>query len=453
LFVSTMLFVRLFYIQVIHGDDFKQIASGQYVAPKESSFDRGSIFFQDKDGKEISAATRLTAYTLAISPKDIKDPDDLYTKLSSVYPEINKELFYKKMEKKNDPYEEVAKKLTLEQEKKIENLKLKGIQLTPEYYRSYPYKTAGSQVIGFVGFNGSTLSGRYGLERYYNDVLSRGTDGVYVNFFAEIFSDVGKTLFSSDREREGDLVLTIEPNVQLFLEDQLKVMQEKWHSDSGGMIIMDPNTGKIVAMGAYPSFDPNDIKDSKTANFSNPLVKKVDENGVNLENGQMISGKTVLWVAGVTPNLPQLPLEIKRHQSGRIFVNKFLEAEGVKDIFVLGDIATLIPENNDQKPTSPTPMLAQVAVQEAKIVATNIIAKINNAPLNKFELKLKGSMVSLGQWMAIGEIFGVKISGKLTWWLWRTVYLFKFISWRKRFKIALEWTIGLFSKRDITRLS
>ncbi len=182
-------------------------------------------------------------------------------------------------------------------------------------------------------------------------------------------------------------------------------------------------------------------------------VKKVDENGVNLENGQMISGKTVLWVAGVTPNLPQLPLEIKRHQSGRIFVNKFLEAEGVKDIFVLGDIATLIPENNDQKPTSPTPMLAQVAVQEAKIVATNIIAKINNAPLNKFELKLKGSMVSLGQWMAIGEIFGVKISGKLTWWLWRTVYLFKFISWRKRFKIALEWTIGLFSKRDITRLS
>lgn len=279
LFASCVLFIRLFYIQVLHGDDFKQIATGQYVAPKESSFDRGSIFFQDKDGKELSAAMRLTAYTLAISPRDVKDPDDLYKKLSQVYPQLDKEIFYKKMEKKNDPYEEVGKKLTLNQKKDIDKLKLRGIQLSPEYYRVYPYKQSASQVLGFVGFNGNTLSGRYGLERYYNDVLSRGTDGVYVNFFAEIFSDVNKTLFSSDREREGNLILTVEPNVQLFVEDQLKVMQEKWNSESGGMIVMDPNTGKIVAMGSYPSFDPNNIKDGKVANFSNPLVENVYEMG------------------------------------------------------------------------------------------------------------------------------------------------------------------------------
>ena len=279
IFVAFLLLVRLFYIQVLHTDDFKLIANGQYQAPKESSFDRGSIFFQDKTGKELSAATRLTAYTLAISPRDVKDGEELYSKLAAAYPALDKEMFLKKLAKKNDPYEEVAKKLTLDERKKVENLKLRGVQLVPEYYRSYPYKEAGAQVLGFVGFTKDTLTGQSGLEKYYNDVLSRGGDSVYVNFFAEVFEDIGKTLFSNAREREGDLVLTIEPNVQLFVEDQLKIMHDRWNNDIAGIIVMDPNTGKIIAMGATPSFDPNDIKNANTNAFPNPLVQNIHEMG------------------------------------------------------------------------------------------------------------------------------------------------------------------------------
>jgi cell division protein FtsI (penicillin-binding protein 3)/stage V sporulation protein D (sporulation-specific penicillin-binding protein) len=153
------------------------------------------------------------------------------------------------------------------------------VQLVPEYYRSYPYKQAGAQVLGFVGFTKDTLTGQSGLEKYYNDVLSRGGDSVYVNFFAEVFEDIGKTLFSDARSREGDLVLTIEPNVQLFVEDQLKIMNERWNNDISGIIVMDPNTGKIVAMGATPSFDPNDIKNANTNAFPNPLVQNIHEMG------------------------------------------------------------------------------------------------------------------------------------------------------------------------------
>jgi NADH dehydrogenase len=61
-------------------------------------------------------------------------------------------------------------------------------------------------------------------------------------------------------------------------------------------------------------------------------------------------------------------------------------------------------------------------------------------------------MVSVGQWFAIGFIKGISISGRLTWWLWRTVYLFKFASWKKRLRIAFEWTMDLVFPREITRI-
>jgi cell division protein FtsI (penicillin-binding protein 3)/stage V sporulation protein D (sporulation-specific penicillin-binding protein) len=188
-------------------------------------------------------------------------------------------LLFEKVKKENDPYEEIAKRLTLDDKKNIEKLKLKGVVLSAEYYRYYPYNSLASQIIGFVGYNENTLTGRYGLERYYNDVLSRTDSGLYVNFFAEIFTDLGKTLFSSEREREGNLVLTIEPNVQLFAEEQLREMHKKWNSDTAGMIIMDPQTGKIVAMAGAPTFNPNDLKNSEVSTFSNPLVENVYEMG------------------------------------------------------------------------------------------------------------------------------------------------------------------------------
>jgi stage V sporulation protein D (sporulation-specific penicillin-binding protein) len=306
-----LIFIRLFYLQVLNTDKYKQLATGQYQAPKEESYDRGSIFFQDKTGKEFSAATRLTAYTLAISPRDIVDPDEVYRKLSTAYPELDRELYNRRVAKKNDPYEEIGKKLNVEQKRKLEALKLKGVQLVPEYYRSYPYDIAAAQVLGFVGFSGDKLLGRYGLERYYNDVLSRSDEGLHVNFFAEIFSDISKTLFSNQNEREGDLVLTIEPNVQLFVEDELKSIQSTWNSETVGIIVMDPNTGKILAMGSTPGFNPNDIKNSQVENLGNPLVENV------YEMGSIIKALTV--AAGLDSGA--ITQESRYYDTGEVLIN------------------------------------------------------------------------------------------------------------------------------------
>lgn len=61
-------------------------------------------------------------------------------------------------------------------------------------------------------------------------------------------------------------------------------------------------------------------------------------------------------------------------------------------------------------------------------------------------------MVSIGQWFALGQIYSVDLAGKFTWWLWRTVYLFKFLSWKKRIRIVVDWTLDMFYPRDITAI-
>jgi NADH:ubiquinone reductase (H+-translocating) len=106
----------------------------------------------------------------------------------------------------------------------------------------------------------------------------------------------------------------------------------------------------------------------------------------------------------------------------------------------------------DSKNVKPLPMLAQVAVQQSKVVAYNILASLKQKKMKNFKYRSLGSLVSIGQWFAIGEIFSYKLKGRLTWWLWRTTYLFKFASWQKRIRIAFEWTLDTFYPRDITKL-
>ena len=161
---------------------------------------------------------------------------------------------------------------------------------------------------------------------------------------------------------------------------------------------------------------------------------------VKLDNGEVLDAETILWVAGVSPK----PWEIagtEREPSGRLKVDSNLRLVGANNIFSLGDVS------------GTSPMLAQVAVQQAKTVAHNIEALINSQELKAFHYFQRGLLVSLGQWSAVGHFFGATFSGRLMWWIWRTVYLFNFLSWRKRFKIAAEWTVNLFYPRDISRLS
>jgi cell division protein FtsI/penicillin-binding protein 2 len=275
--IAVVFGVKLFYLQILRNQDYLTQADRQYITPEGSQFDRGSIFFKKKNGETVSAASLLHGFTVAINPTILKNPEEVYEKIKDIV-SISKDDFILKATKKNDPYEVIENRVSYENGKKIEELKIKGLDIYTERWRFYPGKQLASNVLGFMGFDsgGTNFVGRYGLERQYETNLSRKNSS-YQNFFAQIFSNIKN---DDGIKNEANVITSIEPTVQSFLEDELSKVNKTYSSEYSLGMIINPKNGEIYAMASSPSFDPNNIKDEKDpAIFKNPLVENVYEMG------------------------------------------------------------------------------------------------------------------------------------------------------------------------------
>jgi NADH dehydrogenase len=187
------------------------------------------------------------------------------------------------------------------------------------------------------------------------------------------------------------------------------------------------------------------IRDKGIRVMLNTKVKEVTKEGILTESGEMLASPHVVWAAGVKAQYPELVGNFTADPSGRIPVSTYLQMHNYKNVFVLGDSALLLQDGK------PIPMLAQVAVEQAPYVAHNIAQSIRGKALEAFRYESKGELVSLGRGNAVARIFGITFSGVVAWFIWRTIYLFKFLSGSKRIKIAVDWTVDLFYPRDITK--
>ncbi len=175
-------------------------------------------------------------------------------------------------------------------------------------------------------------------------------------------------------------------------------------------------------------------------------VTAVTDGSVMLADGRRIPSRLVVWTAGTSPHplLHQLPCMLDR---GRIQVDETLAVPGYEGVWALGDCA-VVPDIRTGGTHPPT---AQHALREARTVANNIAAAIDQRPPRPFVFRTIGQLAAIGRRTGVARVFGVNFSGFFAWWLWRTIYLGKLPRFEKKCRVAIDWTLDLLFAKDFVQ--
>jgi stage V sporulation protein D (sporulation-specific penicillin-binding protein) len=297
---ALLLIGRLYQIQIINADYYAERAESQYVHTKTDLYSRGSVLFTTRDGAPLSAAAIQSGFVLAVNPAHVLTTPEEFCNSLSEYIDDPVEKCIERVSTPGRVYIELAGRVSKESAELIEDLDINGALLYKNQWRYYPGGSLAARSIGFIGYtdDGVDLRGKYGLERQYDEVLFEKRQVMSVNFFAELFSNLGELVYKKSENQTGDVVTTLEPSVSRMLDSVLQEANDLYESKLTGAIVMNPNTGEIIAMNAVPGFNLNDRRGATIDQFQNPLVENVYEFGSTIKALTMAAG---LDSGAVTP--------------------------------------------------------------------------------------------------------------------------------------------------------
>lgn len=257
---------RLYGLQVKHGTYYLTRAESQAAAQTYDELNRGSIYFTDKYGNLVPAAMNKdypTIFAVPIEMQKSGDINEYAAQLHEIFPDIPIAELQSKFSNAKSMYYLLAKKASDEQVSRVKQAGIKGVYVEYRKMRFYPFGALAAHVLGYLGQDASARPrGYYGTESYFNDGLGNNTS----------------------------LQLTIDYNIQAEAEKTLNRLIGKFGAKGGTIIVEDPKTGSILAMGSEPSFDPNDYSSYPVSDFLNPAVQEIYEPGSVFKVFTMASG-------------------------------------------------------------------------------------------------------------------------------------------------------------------
>lgn len=287
-FLTIFIFLsaRLFFWQIIRGKDLSAQARDQYQTGKNIVAPRGNILASDSTW----LVARGEAWLVYASLPDIKDdPRKIADKLAPFFLEeeterseilVEVERIYSLLTKKEIVWVPIKHKISPDVKKNIEALGIEGIGFEKQETRMYPEASSAAHLLGFVGKDteGEDI-GYFGLEGYYNAPLS-GKPG----FLGRERDARGLPIGIGDMTEVTaiagvDLLTHIDKTIQLLLDEKLSEGIEKYGAVAGTAIVMNPENGAILAMSAFPSYDPASYSEFGDIYFKNPIVSDSFEPG------------------------------------------------------------------------------------------------------------------------------------------------------------------------------
>lgn len=255
--------LRVFFIQLIEYEDLNELANNLWNRNLPIEADRGLIF----DRNTIVLANNVTTTSLVIVPNQIKNKEAVSKALSEIlnvgYDEIYKHVTKRVSIERVHPE---GRRLDYETADKINSLNFDGVYLLKEAKRNYVYDDYLSHVIGFVGIDNQGLSG---LELQYDDYL-KGENGS-IKYYSDAKGQRLEMAEIYEQPQSGiNVQLTIDYNIQASVERELDNVVAKYNPDSALAIVMDPNSGEILAMSSRPNFSPS--------NYQNYTIEEINRN-------------------------------------------------------------------------------------------------------------------------------------------------------------------------------